>query len=254
MPSTSPSWSTLVNRPLAARHATIAFAMIGPIPGNASSCSSVAVFRSTGPVGPAPLPSPDGPFSGGADVAPAELRITAGAPTGAVMPTRICSPSATLRAMFRPTRSAPASAPPAAVTASATRAPAGSVTNPGLCTRPATLTTTSSAFAGGAGAPGTLDETICTGGSFAAVTGGLSSASTAITVTRTATTPTTASAITPARPGSARTDASHPGLPDTASGSHRDSEVSSFGSGSPSGSVTSPGCAVRRRCARSAGV
>ena len=40
------------------------------------------------------------------------------------------------------------------------------------------LTTTSSALAGGAGAPGADDETICTGGNFAAVTGGLSSPST----------------------------------------------------------------------------
>ena len=40
MPSTSPSWSTLVNEPLASRHATIAAAVTGPTPGSASSCSS----------------------------------------------------------------------------------------------------------------------------------------------------------------------------------------------------------------------
>src|SRR5689334_22628832 len=47
MPSTSPSWSTLVNRPLASRQAMIAAAVTEPIPGNASSSATVAVFRST---------------------------------------------------------------------------------------------------------------------------------------------------------------------------------------------------------------
>ena len=51
MPSTSPSWSTLVNLPLAARHATMAAAVTGPTPGSASSCSTVAALRSTGPTG-----------------------------------------------------------------------------------------------------------------------------------------------------------------------------------------------------------
>ena len=45
MPSTSPSWSTLVNLPLASRHATIAAALTGPTPGRVSNCCTVAVFR-----------------------------------------------------------------------------------------------------------------------------------------------------------------------------------------------------------------
>ena len=48
IPSTSPSWSTLVNAPFSARHATIAAAVTGPTPGSASSCSAVAVLRSSG--------------------------------------------------------------------------------------------------------------------------------------------------------------------------------------------------------------
>ena len=48
MPSTSPSWSTLANRPLASRHAMIAEAVTGPTPGSVSSSSGVAVLRSTG--------------------------------------------------------------------------------------------------------------------------------------------------------------------------------------------------------------
>ena len=88
------------------------------------------------------------------------------------MPTMICSPSVTRRAMFSPIRSAPSSAPPAAVSASAIRAPGLSVTNPGLCTRPTTLTTTGSSGFGGAPGVGLADETICTGGSLADATGG----------------------------------------------------------------------------------
>ena len=42
-------WRTV---PLASRHATIAAAVTGPTPGKVSNCSTVAVFRSTGSVGP----------------------------------------------------------------------------------------------------------------------------------------------------------------------------------------------------------
>ena len=45
MPSTSPSWSTLLKRPLASRHATIAAAVTGPMPGRASSCSADATVE-----------------------------------------------------------------------------------------------------------------------------------------------------------------------------------------------------------------
>jgi hypothetical protein len=58
MPSTSPNWSTLVNFPLASRHATIAAAVTGPMPGSVSSCSTLAVLRSIGPAA-GPLGEPD---------------------------------------------------------------------------------------------------------------------------------------------------------------------------------------------------
>ena len=57
MPSTSPSWSTLVNLPLASRQATIAAAVTGPTPGRVSNCCTVAVFRLTTAAGP-PLAGP----------------------------------------------------------------------------------------------------------------------------------------------------------------------------------------------------
>ena len=58
-------------------------------------------------------------------------------------PTRICSPSTTCRARSTEERSVPGSAPPAATTASLTRAEAARVTTPGCRTFPATWTTTS---------------------------------------------------------------------------------------------------------------
>ena len=81
------------------------------------------------------------------------------------MPTMICSPSATRRAMFSPIRSAPSSAPPAALSASAMRAPDDNVTSPGLCTSPTTLTTTGPSGAGADGG-GCAVETISTGRQF----------------------------------------------------------------------------------------
>ena len=178
-----------------------------------------------------------------------ELPIAAGVPCGAAIPTMICSPSATRRAMFSPIRSAPSSAPPAAVSASAIRAPGLSVTRPGLCTKPTTLTTTgSSGRAAAVLGDGLADETISTGGSLADATGGGSSRIKVNTVTSTARMPTAASAMAPARPGSARTVANQPAvLP--VSGSHRDSEVSGSASSAVSESVSAP----RRRCGRSAG-
>ena len=56
MPSTSRSWSTVAKRPLRVRHSTIRCAVTGPTPGRASSCSTVAAFRSSGPAGPLPPP------------------------------------------------------------------------------------------------------------------------------------------------------------------------------------------------------
>ena len=60
MPSTSPSWSTLLKLPLASRHATIAAAVTGPMPGSASSCSAVALLRSTKPSGAELFPAVGG--------------------------------------------------------------------------------------------------------------------------------------------------------------------------------------------------
>ena len=57
MPSTSRSWSTVAKRPLRVRHSTIRCAVTGPTPGRASSCSTVAAFRSSGPAGPLPPPA-----------------------------------------------------------------------------------------------------------------------------------------------------------------------------------------------------
>jgi hypothetical protein len=181
-----------------------------------------------------------------------ELPIVAGCPGAAAIPTMSCSPSVTLRAMFRPIKSAPSSAPPAAASASAIRAPGANVTSPGLCTRPTTLTTTGPAAFGGAGpGVGLADETISTGGSLADATGGGLSRISVKTVTSTAMTPTTANEMTPARPGSALIAATQPAVPSglVVSGSHRDSGVS----GSPSPSAGDSLSAPRRRCGRSAG-
>src|SRR6478672_121920 len=101
-----------------------------------------------------------------------ELPMVVGSPAGAAMPTMICSPSVRRRAMFRPIRSAPSSAPPAALSASAMRAPDDKVTRPGLCTSPTTLTTTGPSGAGARGV-GCAGETISTGGSLADATGGV---------------------------------------------------------------------------------
>ena len=126
--------------------------------------------------------------------------------------------------MFRPVVSAPFTAPPAACSASATRAPGARVTNPGLCTRPTTLTTT-----GRSGlAPGLADDlglavdAFSTGGSLADITGAGRSRSSVNTVTSTASAATIANPIAPARPGSARSLATQPRSGD-ASGSHRGS-------------------------------
>ena len=111
----------------------------------------MAVLRSTGPAGFDPEgfdPEGFGPEGFGLLTAgplwagPTELPRAAGSPAGVAMPTTICSPSTMWRARLRPTVSAPLSGPPAADIASATRAPGSSVTRPGCCTSPTTLTTT----------------------------------------------------------------------------------------------------------------
>ncbi len=101
MPSTSPSWSTLVNRPFASRQAMIAAAVTGPTPGSVSSSSTVAAFRSTKPASRRRLPAVDG-ASVGAAVArrPDRTAHPDGSPGAATMPTMICSPSVTRQAML----------------------------------------------------------------------------------------------------------------------------------------------------------
>src|SRR5215216_5437562 len=101
-------------------------AVTSPTPGRVSSCSTVAVFRSSGADGVA---GPAAASGGGG----------AGSPGPG---TRTCSPSMSLRARLTASRSAPEVAPPAAAMASWTRLPAGRRTSPGWRTRPATWTAT----------------------------------------------------------------------------------------------------------------
>src|SRR3954454_14149054 len=94
------------------------------MPGNASRSDAVAVLRFTGPPGTVPA------------AVPAGLVAAPGSPTA------ICWPSATTAARLTEAGSASGSSPPAASMASATRAPEGRVTRPGLATSPTTDTTT----------------------------------------------------------------------------------------------------------------
>src|SRR4029453_7816738 len=114
--------------------------------------AGVAVFRSMGAVEP-PAASP------AEGASPAEPD-PAGA--GAGTPTVTSSPSATFLARLSIPMSARGSGPPAALSTSMTRAPAGTVTTPGRRTFPLTATTSDVADADGAAeptdvAPGTTD-------------------------------------------------------------------------------------------------
>ena len=161
-------------------------------------------------------PEPGGLPDAGAEPELTELPSTAGCPETGASPTTICSPSPTGRAIFSPMVSAPSTAPPAACTASAIRAPGARVTSPGVCTRPTTLTTTGRSGLAGWPAPG-LDDDLgladavrSTGGSLADITGAGRSRTKVNTVISTASVAITAMAMAPARPGSARTLASQP--------------------------------------------
>ena len=213
--------------PWACRHVTIAVAVIGPTPGRASNCSTVALLRST--TSPAfGLPDPGtgvGAFDGEGDPEVIELPSAVGWPAAGASPTTICSPSPSGRAMFKPMVSAPSTAPPAARSASAIRAPGARVTSPGVCTKPTTLTTTgwSGPAVGLAEDLGPAVDAFSTGGSFADITGAGRSRTRVNSVINTARTATTAAAMAPVRPGSARTRASQP-APWDASGSQRGSK------------------------------
>src|SRR5580693_996261 len=240
MPSTSPSWSTLVNLPLASRQATMAAALTGPTPGRVSNCCTVAVFRLITSAGEALVGRdavPGGP--GAAEPELTELPNTAGCPLTGAIPTTICSPSSIWRAILSPIVSAPSVVPPAAFNASAIRAPGASVTRPGVWTKPTTLTTTGwlgPADGRGLG-PRVADDAISTGGSFADTTGAGWSRISVKMVTSTAMAAIAANAMAPARPGSARTRASQPPGCAEPSGSHRGSRE--FGSVSVSVSSAS---------------
>ena len=130
--------------------------------------------------------------------------------------------------MFNPMVSAPSTAPPAACSASAIRAPGARVTNPGVRTRPTTLTTTGRSGPGGWPAAGLADDlglavdAFSTGGSLADITGAGLSRTKVNIVTSTASAATTANAMAPARPGSVRNLATQPPRCEP-SGSHRGS-------------------------------
>lgn len=240
--------------------ATIAAAVTGPMPGRASSCSTVAVLRSStsavlgavlGPV----VAVPEVPAGPGVP-APTELPSTLGCPEGGASPTTICSPSPSCRAMFSPTVSAPSTAPPAACSASAIRAPGARVTSPGVCTRPTTLTTTGRPER--SGEPGLADdlgfvgETGSTGGSLADITGSVRSRIKVNTVTSTARAAITANATAPARPGSARILSAQP-CPREVSGSQRgSSEFGSSRGSSWSGPSSVGSCGSGSKCADAA--
>ena len=113
------------------------------MPGSPSSCSRVAVLRSTGAVGEPPVAEP-------AAAPPAEPTAGPGADRIGGRPRRCtssCSPSTRTRARLTLASRAVAVRPPAARTASATREPVGSRTRPGRRTAPTTCTTTSAGAA-----------------------------------------------------------------------------------------------------------
>src|SRR3954454_22011748 len=84
----------------------------------------------------------------------------AATPDTAGSPTTTCSPSVRGRARFRPAREATCRAPPAARTASTTRAPVGNVTIPGRLTLPVTSTASVPLGELGAAEPGSGGEDV----------------------------------------------------------------------------------------------
>jgi len=127
MPSTSPSWSTLVNFPLAFARPR----WRPPVPARRRAGCPTAPRSPCSvdqPVG-APLAGRDVEL-GGREATEPELTNYQDrrCPLTGAIPTTICSPSSTCRAMLSPTVSAPSMLPPAAFSASAIRAPGASVT------------------------------------------------------------------------------------------------------------------------------
>src|SRR5690606_13757732 len=194
MSEISRNWSTEENPPLTSRQARMRCASAGPIPGSVSRSVWVAVLRLTLAGAPARPPTSSG---------------------GGGTPTATSSPSASRRARLSWDRSASGSAPPAASTASATRAPGARRTSPGRCTSPVTATTISAGALGVA-----AGATVTTGdGGTGSTRGRDHQASAAAPATTTAAT--AASARTPGRPGSKAAPASRastvePAAPDRA--------------------------------------
>src|SRR5918994_7567914 len=140
MPRTSRSSLTDRKPPRRSRSVMIASASVGPIPGSSSSSAGVALLRFTSADGSALPPSLP---PGDAD------------PAGAASPTRCTStrwPWAILAARLSRFRSASGAPPPAASTASMTRAAGSRSYTPGVATAPATCTVTRSPFSPALGA------------------------------------------------------------------------------------------------------
>ena len=131
IPGTSSNWSTLVNGPCRSGGRRSAGPGRGRCPGSVSSSATLAVFRSSGP--------PDA-----ARAAWWCRALRRGHAHGDLLPV------GDDRGQIHRRRVRLGSRPPAASTASATRAPDGSVTRPGRATRPTTDTTT---VGGGVGRP-----------------------------------------------------------------------------------------------------
>ena len=124
--------STEANGPLLSRSATMRCAVAGPMPGSVSSSATPALLRFTLPEGAAPA------APAAASDAPDAAACCASSGVG----TATCSPSFRRRARLRASDAAPSENPPAACTASATRAPEGSRYTPGAATAPLTCTHT----------------------------------------------------------------------------------------------------------------
>src|SRR6266508_148496 len=98
-------------------------AVTSPTPGKVSSCSAVAVFRSSGtPGGPAPPAAPVPPGWAVPEANPPSAGAVIASPCRGIL---ISSPSTSLRARLTASSSAPGAVPPAASIASRTRLPWG---------------------------------------------------------------------------------------------------------------------------------
>ncbi len=179
----------------------------GSDPGRASNCAALAALRSRGAAA-------DG-ASAPALEAPDWLPVAGGAAADPGPPTTICSPSTSRRAIDSPTVLLAAVTPPAARTASPTRAPAASRTTPGCRTRPSTSTTSCGPAAderaagvcppaAPAAAPEEVPDASTRGGATATDAGRGAARQARTTATSAATTASAANPRAPRMPGSRR--------------------------------------------------